>query len=686
MSDSVVTRRERGALRLLEHLDAVKVQDLRDVYAFWSGGEPPELPRREMVRQLAEVMGDESTVYRRVRSLTRKVLEVLRILLRRAEYRSDLPGLFRRGPGEEQVGLDYGEAEGALKALVRRGFVAEAVERNGATSGRAVYAVPLELGELLTSVFREETRTPRAVFSLAGWAGGLGATERRALAGRFPRLAVEPAADDVAAFLLDGGAAARLAAVEPPELRGLCERALARDGGVLLRAELGAKDGPAWDRRAMARALEVAAVGTVARLSLSDYGIACDDDALVLFHEVVEDALRRDRSDEPDADEVMRPGGDLAADLATFLSEVRRAPVRVTREGEVHKAAQRRIEEAFVFPESVAASRADAWALVRSSADHLGLVAADREGYLACRDEADRFAALPLDAQVASMYRLALEAPGPRGRSLHLCELRKVVADLLVEEPGRWWAGDSLFVVARLRYLASLDARRIRERHRDRHFAAFDAVREGLPELLADLATTWRRTLHLLGMVDVAVRAGRFASLRLSSLGARVLGVAPAEASASRPLLVTPDFEVVVLPEGDVSDCVHRLSGFAVRVRSGDVVHFRFTRESVEGAVAEGRDVEELLAWLAERARGPVPGNVATSLKTWAAGVTFGTLERGVVLRLGKPEALDRVLAMAGMAPLLVRRLSPTEALLREEPSDRRLLAALRADGIVLNG
>lgn len=276
--------------------------------------------------------------------------------------------------------------------------------------------------------------------------------------------------------------------------------------------------------------------------------------------------------------------------------------------------------------------------------------------------------------------------PGPRGRSLHLCELRKVVADLLVEEPGRWWAGDSLFVVARLRYLASLDARRIRERHRDRHFAAFDAVREGLPELLADLATTWRRTLHLLGMVDVAVRAGRFASLRLSSLGARVLGVAPAEASASRPLLVTPDFEVVVLPEGDVSDCVHRLSGFAVRVRSGDVVHFRFTRESVEGAVAEGRDVEELLAWLAERARGPVPGNVATSLKTWAAGVTFGTLERGVVLRLGKPEALDRVLAMAGMAPLLVRRLSPTEALLREEPSDRRLLAALRADGIVLNG
>ena len=124
---------------------------------------------------------------------------------------------------------------------------------------------------------------------------------------------------------------------------------------------------------------------------------------------------------------------------------------------------------------------------------------------------------------------------------------------------------------------------------------------------------------------------------------------------AGKPLLVTPDFEVVVLPEGDVAGCVHRLGGYAQRVKSGDVVHFRLTRDSIEDAVAEGRDVEELLTWLTEKARGPVPGNVATSVRAWAAGVTFGTLERGVVLRLPRAEALDAVLAVAVRKPLVVR-------------------------------
>ena len=427
-------------------------------------------------------------------------------------------------------------------------------------------------------------------------------------------------------------------------------------------------------------------MGTVARLSLGEYGIACDDEALVVFHEVVEDVLRREAPTAPDADEVLRPGGDLVADLGTFLAEVRKSPIRMTREGEVHKAAQKRLEETFVFRESSVAGVPEVWAEIRAAADHLGLVAPDREGFLACRDEAERFSALPLDAKVSGLYRLALEAPGPRGRSLHLCEMRTIVGDLLKEEPARWWHGDSLFVVARLRYLASLDQRRIRDRHRDRHFGAYVSTREGLKDLLLDLSRSWRRTLHLLGIVDTAMKADRAVALRLSNLGARVLGVAPTENGDGRALLVTPDFEVVVLPEGDVSEAVHHLGLYAQRVKSGEVVHFRFTKESIEAATAEGRSVDELLGWLAARARGPVPQNVAVSMTAWAAGVTFATLERGIVFRLEKSAILDAVLAIPAMKALVVRRLSPTEALLKDEPKDRRLLAALRGEGVYLEG
>ncbi len=694
MSDAAVSRRERGGVRLTEHLEAVKHPEIREVYAFWSGGELPELPKREIARQMCDVMSDEGTVYRRVRTLTRKVLDVLLLLLKRADYRSDLPGLFRRVPGEDvHVALEYHEAEAGLKALVRRGFVGEWAERGLSTTGRSVYAVPMELGDILSDLFRDETRSVRSVFSLAGFCASLGAVDRQALSHRFAKLSKEASPSDVAAIFEAGGAPARLLAIEPAPLRELVGRTLDRDGGILLRSEYatrdGAKDFP-WDRKAWSRALEAAGVGTVARLALSEYGLSCDDEALVVFHEVVEDLLERAAPSEAPGDEVLRPGGDLVADIQGFLSQVKRGPVRLTREGDVHKAARRRLEDGFVFPRSPLGTKEDVWNQIRAATDHLGLVAPDREGFLACREEADRWSTLPLDAKVAGLYRLTLESPGPRGRSLHLHELRQIVADLLKADPARWWTGDSLFTVARLRYLSALDARKIKDRHRDRHFSAFVAGREGVRELLEDLATTWRRTLFLMGLVDAASTNGRVLALRLSTLGARTLGatVTPGMAAADegRTVLVTPDFEAVVLPEGDVSEVIHRLGGYAQRERNGDVVHFRFTRQSIEAATVEGRTVDALLEYLAGTSRGPVPQNVVVTLRDWAAAVSFATLERGVVLKVAKAETLDRVLTHAGMKPLVVRRLSPTEALLREEPKDRRLIAELRADGVYLDG
>ena len=111
MSEAARARRERQGLTLEDHLDGLRSADLKEVYAFWSGGEPPDLPKRELMRQLIEVMTDEGTVYRRVRTLTRKAVEVLLRLLRRADFRSDLPGLFRRMNGEDPAVLEYHEAE-----------------------------------------------------------------------------------------------------------------------------------------------------------------------------------------------------------------------------------------------------------------------------------------------------------------------------------------------------------------------------------------------------------------------------------------------------------------------------------------------------------------------------------------------------------------------------------------------
>jgi hypothetical protein len=683
-------RRRATGVALKRHLEHLRAGDLRDALAFWAGEDPPpELQRRDLVLRLLDLMGQEGTVYRRVRTLTRKVLDVLLLLLRREGYASDLPGLFRRLPGEEAVRLEYHEAEAGLKALAKRGFIAEVTDRAMATNGRVIHAVPEELGTLLTSLFREETRTIASVFTLAEHWASLTGAQRSSLAQEFPGLAGASSPDEAAAAVLARGAAPLLARLDPA-LRQVVELAITTHGGVMLRSQWQARrilPDQRWHQDEWARALEGAGVGTTARLMLADYGLACEEEALVVFREVLEAFLERADAARPAPEEVLRAGGDLAADLGAFLDQVRRHPVRVGRDGEVHKAGRRRILDGFVFRGTCLAGPEEVWTEVLAAAEHLGLLATDAEGFLEPRPAAERFRAFPLEQKVQELYRVALEQPGPQGRSLHQREIRTVVVDLIKGSPERWWSGRALAASARHRYLATLDPRGIRDRHRDRFFTAYFSGRETPADLLEGVEGHWLRRLFLLGMLDAGVEEDRPVAWRLSSLGARVLGVEmPGLTTGLKPLVVNPDFEIVVMPEGDVSDVVHTLDAFAQRVKTGEVVHFRLTKESIQAAVVAGRSVSEFLSFLEGRSRGAVPQNVAWSLKDWAGAVAFVTLERGVVLTADDEAALDRMLAAPDLAPFLVRRLGPTEALLKEDPEERRLRAALRSSGVHVRG
>jgi hypothetical protein len=685
------TRKARrvGSIPVRKHLGHLRVAELRDVTSFWTGVEQINGTKSELVSNLERLMTEEGTIYRRVRTLTRKVLDVLLLLLRREHFASDLPGLFRRMPGEEAVELEYHEAEAGLKALYRRGFLAEVQDRSMSTNGRVVYAVPEELGHALTSLFREETRTIGSVVSLAQHAAAITATERAVLRRSFPDLGAAAGPGDVGAVLGTDGAPALLARL-PEELRSVVEYAVARHAGFLRRSDWSRRrvlKDVHWDRGAFATSLETHGVGTVARLGLGSYGIACDDEVLVVFEEVLQDLLRRQEPPEMERAEVLKPGCDLVADLGAFLEHVRRNPLRVSRNGEVYKAGRRKIQAGFVFRDTFLAPREQVWREVHGAARHLSFVATDEQGFLELRPEAERFLLLPLEEKVRELYRIAVEQPGPRGRSLHQHELRKIVADLLRAEPGRWFHGRSLAALARHRYLARLDELGIEDKHRDRFFSAYFSGRETPDDLLDELDSHWLPRLFLLGVLDVAVRDEEVVAWRLAPVGARLLGAEISDVDTGlQPLLVNPDFEILVLPEGDVSDVVHTLDGFAQRVKTEDVVHFRLTRESVEAAVGAGRSLPEFTAFLQARARGGVPQNVLYSIDSWAGSVTFATLERGVVLRAADEVALERILQFPGIEALLLRRLGPSEALLRDAPSDRKLLAALRERGIELQG
>ncbi|MDJ0520680.1 MAG: helicase-associated domain-containing protein [Planctomycetota bacterium] len=683
-------RKARG-IALRKHLQHLRVAELRDVMTFWNGNEQVNGTKRELVDDLERLMSEEGTVYRRVRTLTRKVLDVLLLLLRRDSYASDLPGLFQRLPGEEAVELEFHEAEAGLKALFRRGFLAEVADKSMAANGngRVVYTVPDELGETLTSLFREETRTIGSVMSLGQHAAAITATERAKLQDRFPGLGGAAGPEDAQAILGTDGAPALLEFLED-EQRKVAEFAMARHAGFITRTDWSRRrvlKDLSWDRKGWSQAFEGAGVGTVARLSLSQYGIACDDDALVVFDEVLEDWLQQTAPEDLGGAEILRPGCDLVADLCAFLEHVRRNPVRVSRTGEVYKAGRRKIQDGFIFRESFLAGKPEIWSEVYGAAEHLTLIGTDDEGFLELQPEAERFLLLPLEEKVRELYRLAIEQAGPRGRSLHQHELRKLVADVLREQPERWFFERSLATLCRHRYLATLDELGIEDRHRDRFFSAYFSGRETPADLLDELDSHWLRRMYMLGFLEAAVKDDTIVAWRLSPVGARVLGAEVSDLDTGlQPMLVNPDFEILVLPEGDVSDVIHTLDGYAQRVKTEDVVHFRLTKESIEAAVGAGRSVKDFTAFLEARSRGDVPQNVIYSIKSWAGAVTFATLEKGVVLKTEDEVALERILQFPEMQALVIRRLGEGEVLLKAAPTDRKLLASMRERGIEVQG
>ncbi|MCK6461301.1 MAG: hypothetical protein L6Q95_15565, partial [Planctomycetes bacterium] len=158
----------RGALpdplKLRRHLDFATAAELDEFLRFWGPHEKPTNGRGDVVERLHRLMSDEDVVYGKVDLLSDKVRAVLLRLLRKTNYVSDLQGLFRGADGLE---MEYYEAEAALTALSRRGFVRVSRGQDWLHYGRAAYAIPLETALVLRGLAGGDRRPLRHVFSHA---------------------------------------------------------------------------------------------------------------------------------------------------------------------------------------------------------------------------------------------------------------------------------------------------------------------------------------------------------------------------------------------------------------------------------------------------------------------------------------------------------------------------------------
>lgn len=688
-------------LTLKAFLESKRVSELQEIHTFWAdgNGQPPDR-REDLLGALAPMLRDQSRVGARLKLLSEKPLTVLHLLVRSREFASDLPGLVKASDGARLEGY---EVEAAARALGRRGFLEVLRDRHWTRYGRETFAVPRELAETVSVLLMEDRRGPRQVFTLEGHLDALPPPRRRKLLkglGLDEALAAEPAADLARLLLGERRGPAALETASGEDLRALLLAACTACGGIVPRARYKRDLGEPlrWQRKRWQRFLEGAGLGTVTTLGLGDCGIELEGETTVLFAEVVERVLQGIPVEEGAMDRVASARVDLLTDLSHFLRYVASHPIRVTHGRTIHRAAYGRILDGLTFREDSLVERTEVFQVVYDLALALGLVDTGEERMLQVTRLGRGWDGIPLPRKVRMVYEQFLDERRPDLRDFHERPLRRLLAGRLAGVPAGAWVGlRALPFLARNDYIAGLEEEGVKAAYRNRFQQTFDPPREEVGDLAEALVDWTIGRLYLLGLVDVGFRGQEPFAVRLTDQGRRLLnGEDAAEEGGeadgggngrpSRPLVVNPDFEVLLLPEGDVNEVAHSLDRFARRVRSDEVTRYSLQREGVERAIVQGMTVEEILAFLDGRSRAPVPQNVAFSIREWGERVRFVRQREAVLLDVDREDALDRALTLEAVRDLLIARLGPTVAALRSPVTDFKTLEALKGLGVFFRG
>ncbi|MFG0320263.1 MAG: helicase-associated domain-containing protein [Planctomycetota bacterium JB042] len=685
MSDARGTRAPSLELLLRERTR----DELSEYYSFWNGHQPAPRTSDALVESLVSRMTDEESVRKRLKFLSKKLVDLLKFLLRDSAFTVTRENVLNSRLFNY---MSQYEVEAALNALQKRGFVFQLPE--GANKKRELaFAVPGDLGDVLSAFLWDEECQLADLFSLRSWLKRQGNLDLEDVGARLVRPSPPKDADEAIQRLCPPAEIAHriralddemqaVVALVAGEAGGFCPKGLydrLRDGEIK------------WDRRRIKVALESSHLGTVRHLALGEYGINHFDDTILLFDEVVA-AWRREVGPDPahDVDDVRTCGVDLISDISNFLSFVSHNRVRLTLNGQIYRTVTKKLTEQFILSKKAEFAGFDSFQYIYDFCVGKKLVERRDDRTLHITVKGRKWEKDPLERKLKILLDHAYREPLSDGDMFHAPKLRDQLLEVLgTQQVGTFLAGKALPAQARNAYLARLEEDHVRDAFQNRYQYAPTAVMRDAAGLAQSLFHWMKERLYLLGVIDLAFKGEAPVAVRLTPLGARALGRSiPADLVAQgRPLMVNPDFEVLLFPEqGDTYDLITKLDRFAERTSSDSVYRYKVTASSIEKAVAEGIDVSEILRLLSENARGAIPQNVVYSVKEWAGHVRFVTARRMVVLRGKNREIMDRVLRTLSARNVGSERLSPTAIVVEESADLKEVEGDLSTDGVFLEG
>ncbi len=655
-------------MKLDAFLNARSIGNLQSMQLVWAPASRRSSSKSELIRILRRQMLDPERVNELHESLSRTGQKLLHALLRCDDYRSSTRFLLRRLGSAES---DENRGREALDALDRCGFL-QRTQTKG-PSGLAVEHVqmPLELGQILAEALNLDIREPAVMLSLR-------------------RFLHEHGADEDLSTLIDPEAIRQRLEALPETLHRPVRVAHCQPAGILPLERFpdegldrGRVDPGGWRR-----ILEKARLGTVGYLELLFYGLQDAHDCLILYQEVVQSLAAAEVSKDLQLEEETTCGVDFITDVSTLTDYVRANPCRLTNAGRLFKGTRNEL-----LPRTACRTTffMDEEALLNfklNIARRLGLLEKRHDGRLHAQRSASEWQDRPLLEQVRDVRRALLDM-GQTAAPRHFQRLSETACALLRDLPTEaWMPADSFLSTVISRHLMDL-VQRGREAldpypkgDKEAQARMYGSDAGTVREMGAAIREPLLHALSVLGVLDLG-RAGDRAVLRPSPLAAFLLGDAePPPPPANSLLLVNPDGEVVLFPEGHYVEVLHQLCAFCDREKAEVTVHLRITKESVQRAALRGMDSEDILALLRHHSRVPLAQNIEYSVRQWAANVHAAQIETLHVLELPSAEILDAAVQLPEIEPLVVRRLSPTAVVLSHAYLDPAAQDALAKLGI----
>jgi len=283
------------------------------------------------------------------------------------------------------------------------------------------------------------------------------------------------------------------------------------------------------------------------------------------------------------------------------------------------------------------------------------------------------------------------------GAYMDIHAAREGLLDYFTEEcqPGRWYNLDSF-----LRTLKARNPLLLRERSR---YAAYG----GAPihkvilarwdnadgELIAGLLAS---SLHEFGLVTTGYAGrreetaggrerGNPVAFQFTELAAEVLWDEhpPASGERARPLIVQPDYELLLLQPDYPT--LYTLLPFARISQVEMVSRLTLTRESVRRGVEAGWSVERSIQTLEECSQQELPQNVLYTMRDWGRLFKDATATQVLLLEVSSESVADELCASARFRSLELRRLGPRAIAVGSQVSIQVLRSTLEKDGVILH-